>query len=311
MNKHGLKISKLPKMNRSKIKKGLIGLLGIIALEMNVLGNDKFMKGILFPSTKFEKNVDLSLFPTIYKPLIEKKYNEELYNKKDQRNEAIIYNSLNYSKSFLNGIPSSVQYNDLELRVLSNGDENLLFEALKLTFDVYVVEKEYVKYNTLNNFQKEKKIYYDEYDFLPSTTHIVGLKNGKVVSRARLIDGKTPMTKYFSNLNKKYKTPVRELSKLITAPKERKALNILINMCNYIYNISKEIGEFYCTSFPDGAKMYKGMGAEEIGTYYNPEYPHDPESHVFRWDAEDLKTAYLQNMDIKKRFIEQIVKPLS
>ena len=217
------------------------------------------------------------------------------------------------SRSYLfdnDSLPNLISRKDIELKCIDSSNTDLLRKAFELAFLVYVTEKEYVSPNQLTQDQMENRAYYDIFDLSPTTKHIIALREGKVIGRTRYTDGVCPVSMHYDLSNYLLYGPIREISRIITHPDERKSLDLLLNLCNYAYNASKHLGQFFCTSFDDGANFYKGLGADEIGTFENPEYPLSPTSHVFRWDVESLEDSYNIKPFVKKRFVSEMIKPL-
>ncbi|MCA9459328.1 MAG: hypothetical protein KC550_02155 [Nanoarchaeota archaeon] len=200
----------------------------------------------------------------------------------------------------------SFKYNDLEIKIANNTDE--LAEALALTYDIYVNEREYIPKSKLTKTQLKRKMYWDKYDLAPNTIQLIGIENGEIIARARLNDKNTPLTEKFS-LEKYSAKPIREVSKLIHAQDHRKSIKTMLSLLNVIYNISKPLGQLFCTSFKHGSNMYEKMGSEIIGEFQNPNFPQDPTSIVHRWNLETLHLDFLNNPKASKRFVSEMVMP--
>jgi len=211
----------------------------------------------------------------------------------------------NIQKTFINF--QRFKKNNLEIKIIENKEE--LKEAFRLTFLSYVMYQEVVDPNLLSKEQLKSGMLWDDYDFSSNTTQLIMKNKGKIVGRTRLVDGKIPILENF-NLDKYSNQPIREIGRVILEPENRIAQLSLLNILNIAYNLSKPLGQIFCTSFSNGGYLYEQLGAEKIGEFQNPHYTKSPTSLVFRFNLNTLHSDYKTNPVAREKSVQRMIKPI-
>lgn len=199
--------------------------------------------------------------------------------------------------------------NNLEIRLVKLSELKLLKEAFEMTYKVYINEKKYLTTQDLSSELNNKKQFYDKFDFTENTKHIIAIKDNKVVGRARYTDGIGPISEDFNFKPHIKNDKIRYISRILTNPTQRQSMSVLLGLCNYLYQTSRDLNEFFCSSFEHGVNFYKGLGAINLGEFKNSQFPNG-KSYAFKWDVDKLESNYKNQEGVKTRFVEEMIKPI-
>jgi len=169
------------------------------------------------------------------------------------------------------------QGSTVEVRPVLPGES--LAAIFRLTYDVYVNEKGIVDVNQLSDECRESRAKWDDWDFLPSTRHYVASVNGEIIGHTRVINDSTigvPLERTGFDLTgeRSYGHAISEFSKLIIRPSYR-GTPVLSALLWQVFQQKKIVDQQPCIYFscePAVAKVYRRMGATEIGAFLSSEF---------------------------------------
>lgn len=196
-------------------------------------------------------------------------------------------------------IPNVVKVGNLEVQVIENLPKNFngenfsnvskdLQEAMKMTYNAYLIEKKYKPEKMISEAQQDTKMMWNEYDSHHNTTQLIGRMNGEIVARFRFSDNYCPLSEHF-NLNRfQTKGIVREISRCIIKPEYRKS-EVFKDLVAYQIEIAKDLGRLFWTGLEDSTPIYNKLGAKTIAHYWYDDFPNHPGMATFQmWDLEEI-----------------------
>jgi hypothetical protein len=154
-----------------------------------------------------------------------------------------------------------------------------LFPIFQLIYEAYVDEQHIVDPEKLPPECRHARAKWDPWDFLASTRHYVALVDGVVVGHVRSVDDSElglPLEKTGFNLRAERSLghPITECSKLVVRRKYRGS-PILSALLWQIFQQQKTIEKrpcMYLSCDPAFTKLYRRMGATEIGAFFSNEF---------------------------------------
>jgi hypothetical protein len=181
------------------------------------------------------------------------------------------------------GVPGwriTFEYRGSTIEVRPALPDESLTPVFRLIYDVYVDEKRVLDRDDLSDECQDSRTKWDEWDFLSGTRHFVALSDGAVVGHTRVINDSplgVPLERTGFDLTGERSAGrvISEFSKLIIRSEYRGGSLLLSALLWQVHHQKKILEKHPCIYFscdPVYAKVYRRMGAAEIGAYFNNEF---------------------------------------
>jgi predicted GNAT family N-acyltransferase len=170
-------------------------------------------------------------------------------------------------------------YRNSEVKVRPVYPGESLAPIFRLVYDVYVEEQKVLPVTALSDECREARAKWDEWDFLASTRHYIALVDDVVIGHARIVNDSDlglPLEKTGFDLRSERSRGhrVSESSKLIIRRSFRGSP--LLSAFMWQIHQQKKVQEkepcIHLSCDPAFVKVYRHMGATEIGTFHSREF---------------------------------------
>ena len=154
-----------------------------------------------------------------------------------------------------------------------------LMPIFQLIYNVYVEEQKVLPSNALSNECRAARAKWDEWDFLASTRHYIALTNDEIIGHARIVNDSElglPLERTGFDLSSERLCghEVCEFSKLVIRQSYRGSP--VLSAFTWQIHQQKKVREkrscIYMSCDPAFVKVYRHMGATEIGTFHSSEF---------------------------------------
>jgi CheY-like chemotaxis protein len=199
---------------------------------------------------------------------------------------------------------------DIWIKEAENAYE--LHQSFKLIYRVYVEETKRLSPDKLPVEQRELKEKWDEFDFHPTTRHLVAMQDSRAIGCIRFVDDEVPLEADGFSLKEERACGryIREASKLMVHPDYR-GTELLMGILRLSFHICRQVdsvNEMYLSCLPQLSTLYRKLGFKQIGEFAHTSL--DCQYLAMRVDIQDLLHTYKQDPEVKPRVIERIYLPL-
>ncbi len=208
-------------------------------------------------------------------------------------------------------IPSDApERGDIWIKEAENAYE--LHQSFKLIYRIYVDETKRLSPDKLLVEQRELKEKWDEFDFHPTTRHLVAMQDSRAIGCIRFVDDEVPLEADGFSLKEERACGryIREASKLMVHPDYR-GTELLMGILRLSFHICRQVdsvNEMYLWCLPHLIPLYRKLGFKQIGEFDNAEA--GTVTYAMRVDIRDLLHTYKQDPEVRPRIIERIYLPL-